>query len=106
LPSRPDQFGGEKGNITGPTADIKDAHAGPNAGLDEELHRDGVDELRLKAQSFQLSIRVAENIGACSAIGFDHVYIHRLVASQFVLENVWQISDGVRLLDHAARSMI
>jgi hypothetical protein len=57
-----------------------------SARAQENLFFHWVDELRLKVQSLQLSIGVAENIGVCSAIGFDHVYIHRLVASQFVLE--------------------
>jgi hypothetical protein len=75
LPGAPDQTGSEESDITGAAADVKNTHAIPNAGFGQELQGDGVDELRLTAQSLQLSIRMAENIGVRSAIGFDHVSI-------------------------------
>jgi hypothetical protein len=56
---------------------------------------------RRQAGHFIERTKISENrstISECAQI--------RLVASQFVLESVWQISDEMRLPDQAARSMI
>ena len=46
LPGGPDQIGGKEGDVTSPATDIEDTHARRDAGLDQELPGDGVDELR------------------------------------------------------------
>jgi hypothetical protein len=51
MPNRPNQIGGEEGDVTGPAADVEDAHAWSDAGFDHELPGDRVDEFGLKTQS-------------------------------------------------------
>ena len=50
MASGPHQSGGQKGDVASPAADIEDAHAGRNAGFDQELPGDGIYELRLQAE--------------------------------------------------------
>ena len=51
LPGPPDQVGSKERDVSGPRADVENAHAMREASLDKELSGDGIDQLGLSAKS-------------------------------------------------------
>jgi len=58
-----DQFRRQERDIADAASEIKYTHAGDDAGLAEELPRDGFEKARLCTQTLELSLGMAKDIG-------------------------------------------
>src|SRR5262245_54511188 len=81
----PDQFGAEECNITGATADVEHAHARSDAGFEEKLSSDWIDQSGLHSKPIKLLLGVAKHIGvptfATRAAGFAHAFLEQSIKS-------------------------
>jgi hypothetical protein len=70
-PARPDDLGDKEGDVAATGADIEYPHARANAGIEEQLARDRLDQCRLKCQPPQLGLGMTEYI---PGPGFDAIW--------------------------------
>jgi hypothetical protein len=79
----------QESHIAGTAADIQHTHTGHDSRSAEDLPRDGVDKARLRAQTIEFSLRMAEYIGVGRTVVVRVIHVLAPVVLSFSTAASW-----------------